>query len=556
MSSIEELKDGTTSIDMTQNEKVDISTGKTTTTTREHFDPRTIIPKEEPKEEQPTVLDSILEGPNSMLGKYIDKRTQEMEERLSTFDEEKAEVEEGLSDKLEDDGLDHSSLIAIAGSTEKTTLHFEDDKEDEIKDTDLSGYNIDSEELDNDSNNEDDAVKEDDTDIKEAVVEVESPNIDIEVTTISDSKTEEDSNDSDDEVEDESDSQEIEDDSDAMLKHLRKIATEKIKPIYKDLDISGFTVVKKASTNSNLLKKPLPKAAKWVLMNQESIVLMKEFTGAELQALQEASENSRSLTSLSQRYRLIYDHIVSPKPASFESWLKVTPYADLDHYFFAIYVGAYKGANFVPRDCTDPKCKETFLTDDISIMSMTKFDSEESKAKFMDIYNNETVYPNSKGLYISEVVPVSENLAVSFRQASIYSIFESSSLDDKFRTKYNDVIGYIAYIDSIYIIDQETRTLTPVGYKVYPENAVKTVKSKIKKYAECLRTLTSDEFSVVRSYANEIIRRDSESSGLKYKFPSCTCPKCGKEIEEIEVLAEEAVFTRYQLGALVNSSLK
>lgn len=546
-SSIDELKDNNvTSIDMTQREKVDISTGETT---REKFDPKTIIPKEEPKEEQPTVLENILDGPNSMLSKYIEKRGQDMEERLSTFEEEKAEVEEGLSDKLEDDSEDHSSLIA--GSNEKVTV-IDTSNEDEIVNDDLSKYSIESEDLDNENNKVSNVNIEESTNISETAVQ--SPSIDIEVTTLSDVKDEE--NDDTDEVENEADSQETEDESEEMLKHLQKLVTEKIKPISKELDISGFTVVKKASSNSNLLKKPLPKAAKWVLMNQESIVIMKEFSGAELQALQEASQNPRSLTSLTQRYRLIYDHIVSPKPASLEAWLKTTPFSDIDHYFFAIYVGAYKGANYIPRDCSDNKCKETFLTDDVSIMSMTKFDSEKSKDKFMGIYNNETVYPNTKGLYVSEIVPVSANLAVSFKQASIYSVFEANSLDDKFREKYNDIIMFTSYIDGIYVINQEDKTLTPVGYKVYPENAVKTIKSKIKKFAECLRTLTSDEFSLVKSYANEIIRADSQSGGLTYKFPSCTCPKCGKELEEIEVSAEEAVFTRYQLGALVNSSLK
>ena len=43
---------------------------------------------------------------------------------------------------------------------------------------------------------------------------------------------------------------------------------------------------------------------------------------------------------------------------------------------------------------------------------------------------------------------------------------------------------------------------------------------------------------------------------MDYVYPSVTCPKCGKETKEQISSAEELVFIRYQLGALVNTSLK
>lgn len=546
MSSIDELKDtNVTKIDLTQseegNEKVDMSTGRKSVS-RQSFDPRSIEPQKV-EEEQPTVLEGILEGPDSMLGKYIERKTEEMEERLSTFDEEKEEVEAGIYEKeQEDSGVDMSSLIS--GEDSGTGKYVSED---------MDSYDIDTEDMDltsvEDNKSEDDYTRIADYRNEE----VETPDIDVEVSTLED-EDDTDINDEEAIEENEADSEETEDEADETLKHLQALATEKIKPISKTLDISSFTIAKKASMNSNLLKKPHQKAAKWVLMDQEAVVIMKEFTGAELQALQEyTTESGRSLTALSSRYRMIYDHILSAKPDSFEAWLKVTPLADIDNYFFAIYIASYKGANYLPKDCKDPKCKETYLTENIDIMSMVKFKSDEIKNKFMQIYQDETVVANRKGIYISEVVPVSEDLAISFRSASIYSLFEYSSLDDKFRDKYADIIGYIPYIDTIYTIDQVNRTLIPVGYKTFPENATKTVKSKIKKFADCLRTLTSDEFSLIKSYANEI--RKKEDSGLSYVFPATTCPKCGKEDDEIAIRAEEAVFTRYQLGALVNTSL-
>lgn len=548
MSSIDELKDNNvTKIDLTQSHdegnKVDMSTGRKPVqhnSTRQSFDPKSIEPQKV-EEEQPTVLESILEGPDSMLGQYIERKTAEMEERLSTFEEEKEEVEASVFEKeQEDNGVNMSSLISG-----------EDSGTGEYVSEDVASYDIDTEDIDlAPTLNTDDDYRNEEAKVSK---EVETPDIDVQVTTLDGEVGNTTNDDEEDGVENEADSEESADESEETLKHLQALATEKIKPISKTLDISSFTIAKKASTNSNLLKKPHQKASKWVLMDQEIVVFMKEFTGAELQALQEYTMNSRSLSALSSRYRMIYDHILSPKPDSFEAWLKVTPLADIDNYFFAIYIASYKGANYLPKDCKDPKCKETYLTENIDIMSMVKFKSDEIKNKFMQLYHDETVVSNKNGIYISEVVPVSENLAVSFRSSSIYSLFEYSSLDDKFRDKCADIIEFIPYIDTIYTIDQVNQTLIPVGYKTYPENATKTVKSKIKKFAECLRTLTSDEFSLIKSYANEI--RKKEDAGLSYVYPATTCPKCGKEDEEIAVRAEEAVFTRYQLGALVNTSL-
>ena len=44
-------------------------------------------------------------------------------------------------------------------------------------------------------------------------------------------------------------------------------------------------------------------------MNQESTVMMREFTGAELERLREFTQEANSVTSLTKRYRIIYDHI-------------------------------------------------------------------------------------------------------------------------------------------------------------------------------------------------------------------------------------------------------
>ena len=349
------------------------------------------------------------------------------------------------------------------------------------------------------------------------------------------------------------DSEEVVDDTNEVLEHLKKLATERLKPVSKSLDISSFTVLKKPTAKIQTLQNQQVKVAKWILPGQESIVLMKEFLGSELETLREFSEDNTSLAMLSRRYKMIYDHIASAKPASYETWLKSTPFSDIDHYFFAVYIASFKGANFLPMDCTDQdKCKESFLTDDIDIMRMVKFETEEDKTKFTELYKNEQA-PTGKGIYYTEIIPLSNSIAVAFKEPSIYSLFEIASLDQRFKDKHTSILEFIPYIDSLYIIDIDNQQLTPVGYKVYEENAQKTVKSKVQQFENVLKTLSVDEFGPIKAYIKAIAER---RSGIGYIYPSVTCPKCNKSTEERRTSAEELVFTRYQLGTLVNTSLK
>lgn len=504
------------------------------------------------EEEQPGVdireslTKDILEGENSPFSKYKQEKIKEMEERMAEYDQEQ-ELDEEESDKELDENVEISS-----GS-----VYIEDNKEIGVVDSESDSslysdwsYTVDTEDIsdiekssDNDDNEAGTVETADNVETKPEPVKVETPDIDIDVT--SSEVTIEDIN-----IESEEDIQEQ--DQSEILKHLQKLATERLKPVSKNLDISSFTILKKPSQNTKILQQQQVKVAKWVLPNQESVVLMKEYTGSELESLREFSEDNSSMTQLSRKYHSIYDHIASEKPSTFETWAKTTPFADIDHYFFAVYISAFKGANFLPADCEDSKCKEAFLTNDIEIMSMVKFDNENAKSKFLDLYKSEAM-PAGKGLYCTEVVPLSEKIAVVFREPSVYSLFEIACLDDKFKDKHSSIIEYIPYIDSLYLIDPVNKLLTPVGYKVYADNATKSTKSKINMISKLLGSLTIDEFGAIKAYIRALTDRNV---GIRYVYPSVTCPKCGKPVKEKPASAEELVFTRFQLGALVNTSLK
>lgn len=538
------------------------------------------------------------DNPNSMLSKYVSYKEEEAREWITNKEEENAVLAEEAA--LEDEGIEVNANENIIGAEDGYTKSNSNVKMTRDNDIDISSLfnNNDNEMEDEDimveekevlSTNEDIDIDEDiDTeDIPDEEENISEESED-ESTIIKENNDEEDADlsESDGEiigkVEDKKLEQydapdidveeqlgsfavDIQDDEDTsttsiadtddneVLKHLQKLATEKLKPVSKQLDISSFTVLKKPVTNiTPIFKESSARVVKWVLPAQESIVLMREFSGSELEKLREYSENARSVDSLNRRFHMIYDHIVSPKPATFEQWLKSTPYEDVDHYFFSIYIASFKGANFLPEDCINKKCGETFLTDDVNIMDMVKFDTKEAKEKFAELYQSEAT-PAGKGVYCTEVVPMNTKIAIAFRQPSIYNVFEIASLDEKTRNNYSAIIDYIPYIDTIYAINVAEQTLTPITYKMFPDNAQRTIRSKIQKYDSIFSTMSVDDFGPIKAYVRAITE---QSTGMHYVYPAVECPKCHTMTNEQRATAEELVFTRYQLGSLLTTSIK
>ena len=583
MSALDNLKDGSVNIDITNPDHtvgvmesdsaqpVTMGRAKTIITQnnqrpqpapaapRQSVNISAIAPQDEEEADVPmdageALAKSILEGPDSAFHKYVEKETSEYHEWMAE-QQEKAELEAANKDEKSME----QSAEASEGKGSLISDDFDEDSDDASMDLDDMDV---TDNLDIDEDNSDDEVYSEEsnatlteeTDLsndEDAVFDAPDIDLDVEegVESIGDS-VEDTTDDNDDEEINNSEIAETDDDT--ILKQLQDMATERLKPTSKKLDISSFTVVKKPVTNVMPFFKPnKAKVAKWVLPTQKATIFMKEFSGSELEKLREYSEDRNSVDALNRRFHMIYDHIASARPSSFEQWLKATPYRDVDHYFFAIYIASFNGANFLPEDCINTRCKKTFLTDDIKIMDMVKFENSKAKEEFSKLYKSEAS-PVSNGLFVSEVVPLSESVAIGFREPSIYNVFELASLDDATRRKYSSIIDYIPYIDELYVINQETHELIPVGYKKYTNNAVKTVQSKLQKYEKIFNTLSVDEFGPVKAYVRDII---AMNPGMYYVYPSVECPQCHTMTEEQRTSAEELVFTRYQLGALTNTSL-
>lgn len=549
-------------------------------------------PEDPDREVHVSPIDDMLnpENPNSVFAQYVEKKDKEASEWIAEYQETKAleaesEAEEDKTDEKVaafkarevkyqmDDDLDLSSLEdepkkETKGEEKAMSENNEIEIDAGVDKTELPEMEpIVEEETVEEEAVEETVDEEDSSDDEEYISDEESTSAVIGVVPGMDEKEEEEkpvyANDiemADDmsskfeevivEEEEEVESTNATPNDNEVLKNLQKLATERLKPVSAKLDISSVTILKKPVMNINsIYEESTARVVKWVLPAQESIVLMKEFSGSELEKLREYSENTRSVDSLNRRYRIIYDHIASPKPATFEQWLKSTPLEDIDHYFFAIYIASFKGANYLPMDCPNPECKETFITEDINIMDMVKFDNDEMKKKFTTIYQSEAS-PAGKGIYCTELVPLTENIAIGFKQPSVYNIIEIATMSDKARSAYSTIIDYIPFIDNIYI--RTEGGFAPVGYKIFADNSAKTFEAKLKKYEQVFNALSVDSFGPIKAYVRAL---SEKTTGMRYVYPAIECPKCHKETTEQNATAEELVFTRYQLGSLVTTSL-
>lgn len=335
----------------------------------------------------------------------------------------------------------------------------------------------------------------------------------------------------------------VETEEDDEIEVLRSLISQKIVPVSKKLDISSFAIAKKPTNSNNIFETKEAAIAKWVLPASGICVLLREISGANLETMR--SLLTRRIPDMRGVLKIIYDHIVSPKPDSFEVWMKSIAFADYDHLFMAIYIAAFAEANFLPIDCAE--CKKPYLTEDIDIMDMVKFKDDKAKAKFTELYNSEPVNPN--GLYVTENVAISEKFAIAFREPSLYTVLiESQYFDDKLNRKYQQAIALMPYVDNIYYIDMANQCLVPIEFKQIANDPSKTARLKVKKIDAILNSFTVDENSILSAYTDKINNR---VDWFTYQIPETTCPNC-KHVNPADEnqTASALVFLRNRLGAL------
>lgn len=348
-------------------------------------------------------------------------------------------------------------------------------------------------------------------------------------------------------LDDDSDDEDSNDDiTDEQLDGLKEQIKEKLNKGNKPIE--GLKVVKKVVSLSAALNKCSQdlNTIDWPLMSAGKNVTMKAFSGTEIDGLNRSASGRNRFNTMKEIYRNLYDHIVSEKP-EFEEWLKVISFMDIEHLYMAAYKASFNGANYIPYNCTNDKCNHVFLSDDIDILDMCKFKNDEAKKRFMAIYENDTVAsPVEAKLYATTIVPVSDTIAIGFREPSIYNtIFENSVLDAKFVDKYTQLLTMMVYIDNIYLIDGNE--VIPINYKKDKQSVARTTKYRIATYAKIIRSLPSDAYNKIIGIISQINELGDE---VQYCLPEITCPKCGETIEESITPSNNLLFSRHQLNLL------
>lgn len=327
---------------------------------------------------------------------------------------------------------------------------------------------------------------------------------------------------------------------------LKAELSKKMKPVTKKFDLSAVAVSNKPITVSNATNKVVrmdKKIFTWALPRSKRPVSVKAFTATELNVLQSYVENRSRSRDV---FKTIWDHIIGNKGDSFDTWAKCTSYFDVDHLWFAIYGACFNGANYLPYTC--PKCNEVTVANDIPLETMCKSDkpgAKEEIEKLRHIADD----PDFGNVFAGYRVQVSDQFVFEFKEPSIYdTVIVPTMFDAEFSRKYSDIIGVCAYISNIYCIDMEgdSPVLRPIAVKEFINNETKTQKAKVIQYAKIIRTLESDQYSVIMGHVNAM----NESDSIYYCLPAVSCDHCKQEIEEERSAAADLVFMRHRLAIL------
>lgn len=334
----------------------------------------------------------------------------------------------------------------------------------------------------------------------------------------------------------------------------KETLNKEIKVTKNEFDFSEFTIDKSPVSSSVILnsisKNNTKKKADWVLLGTGRSIRMEEGTGPELDALRKTIDNSNNLNGVIASLKMVYEHIVDANKPSFETWCKTTKTEDLESLYFAYYLACYGDVNLVGRTCPDPKrnrgngCNKTSIIN-TPVKDMVKFADKETEDRFNALLQQDTTSSDNVRIK-SNLIQASDSIAISYSDPTLYTTFiQFSTLPPNVVDKYSDLLNSLAYINGFYAIDPTNKKLKPINIKVYPNNLNKTILSKLKVYAEILKTLNNDQYNVLIAKLNNLI----EDPKITYIYPKTTCPECGTEIPEEEIESVlSLLFTRAQLA--------
>lgn len=321
--------------------------------------------------------------------------------------------------------------------------------------------------------------------------------------------------------------------------------------------IAKFRIATKPVSVNKVLKTNPNKihTATWALPNSGRLATYSALSGEEIENLNPDAHDSNMSTDMANRlvFNTLFSHLVDPnKPETMEEWLRTINWFDINDIYFGVYLATFKDSNFVAYTCDDNKCRNIFL-EDVNFKDMIKYADDKAEAKYKDLLHSGI--DATPSTIPEDIVPISPQYAIGFRAPSVYDIiFGASSLDARFRAKYATTIGNISYMANVYYIKGET--LFPVDCKPVADDPAKTMRNRIVVYYNILKTLSSDQYSIVTRTINEI--NNANRVMATFHYPDSKCKKCGKEIKraQTDMNPLTMLFIRHQLVQSANITIE
>ena len=500
------------------------------------FDPTTLIPKKEIKDEGANELFNALDLAVEREKQEITARHEELAEKM---------FEEHLNAEDEEEITTEAPSNNSYSQPERYTTETEEEEEEVETSTDSESYESDNRYVTFD--------KEDVVDPADPVEPVEDKKVATIVRKVSDSTEDVYEDTSDNEEEDEEAAQkkaaeEEQKEVDDIIEGLKSAAKATLKPSLNKIDLEKFKVSKKGVNVTKVIYTDIDRGdvADWVLYGSKVPIAMRGLTGPELIKLDPENSNRSRQNFLKDAYRIIYDKVVDANKPDFITWMKQTKYTDVDNIYFALYMATFNGSNFVSYQC--PDCKKVFIKE-VNFRDMVKFKDDTVRAKVEELMTHST--DNGEIPYEVERIQVSDKYVFDMKSPSLYNVvYETAGLSQTTLDKYGDLIDTITFIDAVYTIDYTNMQLVPVMIPTVKDNLEKTIANRIKFMYNILRQLSSDEYYAVRGYITKIT---DQSADISYLIPGAKCPECDKEIPANEETDGQAMlFTRHHLGAFAN----
>ena len=329
-----------------------------------------------------------------------------------------------------------------------------------------------------------------------------------------------------------------------MLNELKAAVKKNIPAIKKKINLRDFKIADTPISAAQVASFSISdlNEADWVLPNANKVITVRGLSGPELFAMNPQNSNKNKINTFRQIYGIIYKHITSLKPNTFDEWLKVTRFSDIDHIYAALHRATFSGSNFVHYEC--PECHHVFVRE-YPFEDMVNYRDEKAKLRITQLLNSaDTSIPG----YDVKLVQISDRYVVGLKDPSVWNmVMETAALSESFLTKYEDLLDTMSFIDSIYLIDHDTMKLSPIDFDYKKEDPAQSTARKIIILSDLIKSLSSDSYFNLR---NQIAQMFASSNDISYKIPAAVCDHCQHEFSEEPTEGMRMLFTRHQLGAL------